>query len=120
MKRFKEEYQNCTIHIRTQYGRKTTIDSRTVDPNKFAAVPGFEHLFEDAPKPEKKTKAKEAELIKEMKEEIKKVETEVNIETTKDEAPLKELSELTLKELRAKFPDIVAKSKADFLKQLGQ
>jgi len=117
---FKEEYQNCTVTVRTQFGRKVNIDTATADPNAWIKLEEFAFLFEDegtlAPKKVKKaapvaTKTTPTETPEEKHEEIAK-------EVAKENSV--ELSDLSLKELRAKFPDIKDTSKAGFLKQLGQ
>ncbi len=90
---FKNEYKNCTVVVRTQFGRRVTIDTSTANPKEWANISEFSFLFE---------------------EEVSTPKIEVE-ETIEEE---KELSALTLKELRERFPDIKDSSKAGFLKQL--
>ena len=126
-KRLKEEYQNSTVVVRNQFGRKVTVDA-SFDPEVWSKVPEFEFLFEDEKKygaPRMKNKpappTKPDKLS--FEESVSKAVDEV-IEEQKDEVlpkkSEKSLSDLSLKELRLKFPDIKATSKTGFLEQLGQ
>jgi len=109
-KAFKEEYKNCTVVVRTQFGRKVTIETATANPNDWASIPEFGFIFED-----------------EGASDVKPVKKSINInefglmseeEVTEEAEP--SLSDLTLKELREKFPNIKDTSRSGFLKQLGQ
>jgi len=102
----KEEYVNCKIIVTTQFNRKVKIDTSREDVMLFADVEAFKFMFEPV---ETKKKKKTKEPL------IEAVENDGEFFEDKPKA----LEELTLKELREKFPDIEARSKKDFLKQLA-
>lgn len=51
MARFKEEYQNCKVTVRTALG-KVEVNTVNADPNKWANIPELAFMFEsvEAPK----------------------------------------------------------------------
>lgn len=100
----KEDYKNSKIEVRTAFNRRVQVDTSKSDIMKFANIPEFEFMFEPVEKETSKEPLIEA------------VENEG--EFFPNDKP-KALEELTLKELRTKFPDIDAKSKKSFLEQLA-
>lgn len=88
MVKFKEEYQNCKVTVRTALG-KVEVNTANADPAKWVNIPELAFMFESVESIET-PKAKEV----------------VNYE------------DMTLNELRALFPDIKATSKKAFIEQL--
>ena len=125
IKVFKEEYQNCTIAVRTQFGRRVNIDTTTADAEVWSKIPEFEFLFEDAIITNTPTmKPVEAVVTNEtVAEAINSIPSPKVIEDRTDVNGVRvnpSLGDLSLKELRQKFPDIKDTSRAGFLNQLGQ
>ena len=85
MKNLKEEFENCTVVVKTSFNRRISINTANADLAQWANVKEFDFLFEEVKEDEKK-----------------------------------DLSQLSLKELRAMFPDITSKSKSGFLEQLNE
>ena len=106
----KEEYKNCKIQVRTQFNQLVTVDTSKEDVMNFSKLEPFKFMFEEA---ETKKKKKKEPLLEAVDN-----DGEFFQDTQSEEAP-KLLEELSLKELRAKFPDIEARSKREFLKQLS-
>jgi len=90
-KRFKAEFNGCTVIVKSASSGKIVIDTTTADANKWANVPELEFMIEDdiieQPKPVQKMVADSWE-------------------------------DFTLNELRERFPDIKATSKANFISQI--
>jgi hypothetical protein len=90
MKRFKPEFQNVQITVRSHGTGHIKIDTSTADPNEWANVKELDFMIEDDEQP------KQAVVVV--------------------QAP--DYSAMSLNQLRELFPDIKANSKAKFLEQL--
>jgi len=113
-KRFKKEFEGSKVTIKSPSIGKVEIDTTAADANKWASIPEFSHMFED-------DVPEEVEIIKAP---AKKKPAPAKVEHT-DEPPVQEeqapsLQDMTLGELRKKFPDVKANSKKKFLEQIGQ
>ena len=111
----KEEYVNCKIIVTTQFNRKVKIDTSREDVMLFADVEAFKFMFEPV-ETKKKKKTKEP-LIEAVENDGEFFEAD----TAQNEGPQEETNDLesmSLKELRNKFPDISARSKKEFIKEL--
>lgn len=94
MKQFKEEFKDCKVTINTHATGRMTIDTSTADANEWGAIKEFEFMTEDltfVPKSVNLNKAKIAD----------------------------EWEDFTINELRERFPDIKATSKAKFIELIG-
>lgn len=138
IKVFKEEYQNCTIAVRTQFGRRVNIDTTTADAEVWSKIPEFEFLFEECTKiPSTLKESTRVGVTLDFNtptmETVEAVVTNKTVAETINSIPNstsegaqdstnedKTLADLSLKKLRQKFPDIKDTSKAGFLNQLGQ
>lgn len=94
MYKFKDEFQNCEVYIKSHSLGRIKINTAQADPNKWQKIPEFEHLFERV----------EAVPQKEVEE------------NTQDDSS--EWDGYTLSELREVFPDIKSNSKAKFIEQI--
>jgi len=91
-KRFKAEYNGCTVIVKSASSGKIVIDTTTADPNKWGNVPELGFMIED-----------------DIKESTPVVESKLMADSWSD---------FTLNELRERFPDIKATSKTNFISQI--
>lgn len=91
MKKFKSEYQNCTVTVNSPSFGRQQLDTTKADPNLWSNIPEFAFMIEDDLKPEQKS---------------------VNNLLADNYA------DFTLNELRERFPDIKATSKSDFISKI--
>jgi hypothetical protein len=91
MKRFKPEFQNVQITVRSHGTGHIKIDTSTADPNEWANVKELDFMIEDD-------------------------EQQTAAPVVVAQAP--DYSAMSLNQLRELFPDIKANSKAKFLEQL--
>ena len=111
----KEEYQNCKVVVKTAFNRRVEVNTSREDVMLFADVEAFAFMFEPVEtKKKKKTKEPLIEAVENDGEFFK-------ADTAQKEEPQEETNDLesmSLKELRNKFPDISARSKKEFIKEL--
>jgi hypothetical protein len=91
MKRFKAEYENCTVTVNSPSFGRQQLDTSKADANLWANIPEFAHMIEDDSTPEPKSKA----II------------------------VEDYNDLTMAELRERFPDIEAKTKKEFISKIS-
>jgi len=91
-KRFKAEYNGCTVIVKSASSGKIVIDTTTSDANKWGNVPELGFMIED-----------------DIKESTPVVESKLVADSWSD---------FTLNELRERFPDIKATSKTNFISQI--
>lgn len=121
-KRFKPEFVNCRVTVRSLALGKIEIDTRTADPDEWAAVKEFAHLFEDdVPReiPIEKTKKKKTEKPAVPQDNVSNTD-EPPTKAEEEEKATPTLEELSLKQLREKFPDVKAASKVKFIEKLQE
>ena len=106
----KEEYQNCKVVVKTAFNRRVEVNTSREDVMLFADVEAFAFMFEPV-ETKKKKKTKEP-LIEAVENNGEFFEADTAQEETND------LESMSLKELREKFPDITARSKKEFIKEL--
>lgn len=93
MKKFKAEYKDCTVTVNSPSFGRQQLDTTKADPNQWADIPEFAFMIEDDSKPE--------------------------VKTTSNKLVADNYNDFTLSELRERFPDIQAKSKAEFISKIA-
>jgi len=139
-KKFKDEFKNSVVTVRTPASGRIQIDCSKADANKWAIIPELQFMIEDC---EEKEVEREAEVIPPNPDALK-FSDDVDLENkpfplnmnpadglvlvseeNKDEEPLPttvdpkglnlNYEDYSLKELREMFPKIKATSKAKFI-----
>ena len=94
MAKFKEEFENCIVTVNSRAIGKIQINTSEVNPNHWANIKEFAFMFEE----EKETPKEE------------------NIDDFAENC----WEELSLKQLRERFPNIKATSKKEFIEQIEE
>lgn len=106
MIKFKKEYQNAKVIVKTPTHGKVEIDTTTADASKWSKIDELSFMFEDVKE------------VEQPKAKVNKVIIE-DSDPTEEENTKNEYEDYTLNELRELFPNIKATSKARFIELIG-